>query len=140
MRIRVEITPESLIRAIRSKGNDATNLRDAVHEAHHALSAKVVGPWDRENIHRHVMRMGRGHAAFDEITARAVEQMVCHDFGIDCGSVEKWAHIACMEAIKSNIAYPSLTWFVDRVNECMKRGETRSAADWIVLLGILPSQ
>jgi hypothetical protein len=86
------------------------------------------------------MQMGCGEAASDEIMARAVEQIVCRDFGVDCGSVESWATVACMEAIKSGIKYPSLSWFVDRVNEYMKSNEARIAANLVVQLGILRSR
>ena len=33
----------AIIAAIRANGSDATTLRDAAHEAHHALVAKVPG-------------------------------------------------------------------------------------------------
>jgi len=42
---------DALILAIRARGSDTTNLRDAAHEAHHhALSAGVRGKWTRVNI------------------------------------------------------------------------------------------
>lgn len=128
-------TPELIIAAVQARGNDATTLRDAAHEAHHALSAGLDGPWDRESIHAAVMAMGRGEAAADEIMARAVEQIVCRDFGIDCGSVKDWAMYACIESIKSGIAYPSLNWFVERVNDYMKTRAAREAADRVIALG-----
>lgn len=127
-------TPEALIAAIRKRGNDATDLRDAAHEAHHALSAGVRGPWDRESIHRAVMAMGRADAAGDEIMARAVEQIVCADLGVTTDSIEKWAFWACMEAIKSGIRYPSLDWFCDAVRAAMKSPEGRRAADRVMAL------
>jgi len=82
------------------------------------------------------MAMGRSEAAVDEIMARAVEQIVCRDLGVDCGSVEQWGAFACIEAIKSGIAYPSLEWFVERVNDYMKSRAAREAADRVIALGV----
>lgn len=128
-------TPETLIAAVQARGNDATTPRDAAHEAHHALSSGLDGPWDRERIHAAVMAMGHGEAAADEIMARAVEQIVCRDLGVDCGPVKDWAVFACIEAVKAGIAYPSLNWFVERVNDYMKSRAARKAADRVIALG-----
>lgn len=138
MRVAIELSAESVVRAVQNLGSDARDLRDAAHEAHHALSCGLTNPWERERIHRAVMRRGRAEAAINEIEARAVERIVCAEFGIDCGNVEQWAAIACMEAIKSGIRYPSVAWFSDRVRDYMKRPEMRSAADRIIRLGIIP--
>lgn len=81
------------------------------------------------------MKMGRAEAAADEIMTRAVEQIVCRDLGVDCGFVEQWGAFACIEAIKSGIAYPSLEWFVARVRDYMKTNAAREAADRVIALG-----
>jgi len=94
---------QAIIDAVRARGNNPRNLRDAAHEAHHALDAKVRGKWDRENIHRHVRRMGNGRAALSEIMARAVEQIVCARCGVDPGGdVDHWALMSAMESIKND--------------------------------------
>lgn len=129
------VTAEQLIAAVRSNGNDPRDLRDAAHEAHHALEAKVKrGKWDRETIHRAVMKMGLGRAVQSEIMARAVEQIVCADLGVDCGTVEKWAMIACMEALKSRVQVPGLDWMVARIKAAVVSPEGRKAADAVLAL------
>lgn len=134
-------TAEQIIEAVQARGNDARGLRDAAHEAHHALEAKVpAGRWDRESIHRAVMRMGRGKAAASEVMARAVEQIVCADFGVDCGTVERWAFVACTEALKSGVAFPGVTWFADAVRGVMTTETARAAADSVIALAAKPLQ
>ncbi len=128
--------PETLIAIIRAHGNDAINLRDAAHEAHHAIEAGVpAGKWDRETIHRYVVRMGRADAARSEIRARAVEQIVCRRFGVDCGTVEKWALIAYMEAAKHRIPFfPSVEMVADLVTRAMAAPEAEAMADAVIAL------
>lgn len=131
----MSITSEQLIAAVRANGNDARDLRDAAHEAHHALEAKVKrGKWDRETIHCAVMKMGLGRAIQSEIMARAVEQIVCADLCADCGTVEEWAMVACMEALKSRIQVPGLDWMVARIKAAMVSPEGRKAADAVLAL------
>lgn len=128
--------PETLIAVIRAHGNDATNLRDAAHEAHHAIEAGVpAGKWDRETIHRYVMKMRQGDAARSEIRSRAVEQIVCRRFGVDCGTVEHWAFIACMEAMKYRIPFfQSVETVVDLVTRTMATPEAEAMADAVMAL------
>jgi hypothetical protein len=128
--------PETLIAVIRAHGNDATNLRDAAHEAHHAIEAGVpAGKWDRETIHRYVMRMRQGDAARSEIRSRAVEQIVCRRFGVDCGTVEHWSFIACMEAMKYRIPFfQSVDTVVDLVTRTMATPEAEAMADAVMAL------
>lgn len=128
--------PEALIAIIRAHGNDATNLRDAAHEAHHAIEAGVpAGKWDRETIHSYVMRMRPGDAARSEIRSRAVEQIVCRRFGVDCGTVEHWAFIACMEALKYRIPFfAEMGTVVDLVTRTMATPEAEAMADAVMAL------
>lgn len=129
------VTAEQLITAVRANGNDPRDLRDAAHEAHHAIEAKVKrGKWDRETIHRAVMKMGIGRALQSEIMARAVEQIVCADLGVCCGTVEHWAMIACMEAVKGRVAVPGFDWMVARIKSAMTTQEARKAADAVLAL------
>lgn len=125
---------DDLIAAVRARGNDATTLRDAAHEAHHALSAEVKGPWTRTNIDRHVQRKRRGWAVGDEALARAVEQIVCADLGVDCGSVEKWAMNSCMESIKIDRIDIPYELLLSAIQSAMKDGRGRAAADRVLAL------
>lgn len=129
------MTAADIIAAVRACGSDATDLRDAAHEAHHAIEAGVpAGQWDRETIHAAVMAMGRGKAAASEVMARAVEQIVCADLGVDCGAVEKWSFWACLEAVKSGTTFPGPTWFANAVRTVMATPSARAAADAVKAL------
>jgi hypothetical protein len=80
------------------------------------------------------MALGRGEAAANEIMARAVEQIVCRDLGVECWPIEYTAALACIESIKSGIGYPSASWFADRVRDYIKSKEARKAANQILAL------
>lgn len=129
-------TPESVIAAVRSMGSDACDLRDAAHEAYHAIRGGLrSGRWDRETIHRAVIRLEPADIACHELGARAVEQIVCARIGVDCGTVDSWAHVAWMEAFKSGVLmFPEGSWIADRVRERMTRPRFQRAADEILAL------
>lgn len=105
-----------IVAAVASRGSNPRDLRDAAHEACHALMFNVKpGTWDRETINGKIERTRNGHAMARimygrrfgvmidaEVIARAVEQVVCKRFGVDCGTVEEWAHIAWMEAMQNS--------------------------------------
>jgi hypothetical protein len=137
-----------IIDAVESRGNDPRDLRDAAHEACHALMFGVrPGQWDRETIHRAIKRRRNvvaesiygnrlGGMVDAEIVARAVEQVVCSDLGVDCGSIETWAHVAWMEAWKgSGISLPTDSWLTDRIRRAMAKDDrVRSLADKVIAL------
>lgn len=130
-------TPAEIIAAVQSHGSDAQDLRDAAHEACHAIDAKLRGLWERERIHRALSRKygNRGSLVFAEVRARAVEQIVCTDLGVDCGTVERWAHVTFLETLKNmQILLPSAEWFVDCVKRDMERTGARLAADAVLAL------
>lgn len=136
-------TPEAIIAAVRSRGSDADDLRDAAHEAYHALRAGVrPGRWGRESIHRAILRGKRSgflsprhDLASHEIGARAVEQIVCARFSVHCGAIESWAHISWMEAHKSRVLmFPPDGWIAERVREWMTKPRIIAAADEIIAL------
>lgn len=134
-------TPADIVAAVRARGSDTDNLRDAAHEAHHAIEAGVPeGQWDRESIHVAVMAMGRGKAAASEVMARAIEQIVCADLGVDCGEIEKWALKACFEAVKSGVAFPGPTWFANAVRVVMGTASARAAADAVLALAVVTAE
>lgn len=137
-------TKEEIIAAIRARGNNATDLRDAAHEAHHALQFDVKpGKWNRETIHRAIVKGGRrafGEAVFDEIRARAVEQIVCADYGVETGaSLEAWAMTSFMEAGKnSGIWTPSDFDWAGKIRERMATPAARADADRVIALASVP--
>lgn len=134
------VTPEVLIAAIRANGNDATELRDAVHEAHHALeSGTPRGRWDRETIHRHVTKMGRGRAAASEVMARAVEQIVCRRLGVVIDPIDKWSLISCMEAISHRIPFLDYEQMLAATKRALDSVAAQRAADAVMGLAFLPA-
>jgi hypothetical protein len=139
-----EVTPKELpldaavlLAAIRAKGSDATTLRDAAHEACHALQWGVKKRWTRGNIHARKPKRNRlfGDCGIrDEITAR-VEQLVCAHFGVDCGTVEKWAMVCWMETLKNEgIRLPPGNWLVEHIKEAMAGSSARRLADQILAI------
>lgn len=89
-------------------GNDARDIRDAAHEAHHALDVGMNGkPWTRDNIHEALQASAekRGRAALAsmlsfELDARAVEKLVCVAIGLEYDD-EHWQHIMWMETLSN---------------------------------------
>lgn len=135
--IALDERPERIIAAVRARGSDATDLRDAAHEAHHALTAGLRKKWDRESIDRAICRKFQrpGAAASEEILARAVEQLVCADLGVDCGTIDHWAFICCMEAAKFGQPFMRPTEAKEAIERRMKSKEARAAADKVIALG-----
>lgn len=131
------VKTSDIIAAIRAQGNNASDLQDAAHEAHHALDAGVPeGQWDRTTIHRYVADLGPDAATASEVMARAVEQIVCADMGVDCGPPESWAIMSCLEAAKLGMPLPSVDAFLARVREAMVSPEARAAADRVMALAL----
>lgn len=110
---RIELTPQEqgeratkLIEIIRARGSDAEDLRDAAHEAHHALDTGLERKWTRDNIHAAIMRKaGPGRRALTELVsfefdARAVEWIICERFGV-LYEPAKWADITFWETVKN---------------------------------------
>lgn len=93
------------MQAIRSRGSDSNELRDAAHEAAHAIQAGLRPPWTRDRVHDAVSAFGHGNVAemlASEVLARAVERIVVvRVLGADQYDAEKWAAIALMEAMKT---------------------------------------
>jgi hypothetical protein len=128
------VNAAALLSAIQSRGSDATDLRDAAHEACHALQWKVTKRWTRDNIHAKKPKRP-GFGVGDEIVARAVEQLVCRELGVDCGPVSKWAHVCWMETLKNErISLPTGDWLETRINEAMTGREANKLAAAVLAL------
>ena len=134
----VTVCAETLLAAIRAKGSDATTLRDAAHEACHAIQWNVKRKWTRENIHakkRKPHRIFGDMGVMDEIDARAVEQVVCSRLGVDCGSVEKWAQVCWMEMFKNErISLPVGDWLEKQIRSRMETEAVSRLADRVMAL------
>lgn len=130
-------TAEDVILAIRARGSDATDLRDAAHEAWHAIEAAIPeGQWDRNTISARVKRKGRGWAAASEVKARAVEQIVCQRMGVPAGrhKLEDWVGTSCMEAIKFREPFLPYTDALAAVKRYMASKDVQKDADTIIAL------
>ena len=124
----------TLVDAVRAKGSDAGDVRDAAHEACHALRWGVSKKWTRDNIHARKPK-NRSEGVRDEILARAVEQLVSADLGYDCGTVEHWATVCWMETIRNEgISLPVGDWLEKAIRSCMASKEARRWADRVLAL------
>lgn len=93
--------PHPLVLLAHARGNHPSDLRDAAHEAFHALSVGLEEDWDRETIHEALVeRFGGAELWLHELQARAVEQLVCAEFGVETNPIEHWVHWSILEAIK----------------------------------------
>lgn len=135
------ISPETFVAAVRAKGSDAADVRDAAHEACHAISWKVPAPWTRDNIHA---RKPEDHRIFgampgvrEEVLARAVEQIVCEELGVDCGGVAKWAMVCWMEMLKNErVELPTDGWLEKEIQEAMRGERAKAMAAQVLKLAI----
>jgi hypothetical protein len=91
---------ESLLRALNAKGVDMSDLRHCIHEASHALDAKLRGTWSNKAVDDAMRRIGPVRAAASEIFARAIEQIVCAALGVETKSLDYWIGMSCREAAK----------------------------------------
>lgn len=123
------MTSEQFIAAVRSMGCVPRDLRDAAHEAHHAIIGKAKN-WTREGIHGALCKkLGPAERIADEILARAVEQLVTKEItGEACGRVEHWAMWMCMEAIKDGIHGVEPSFAAKAIRSAMDSKEGRAAA------------
>lgn len=139
-------TAQDIIRAIRDRGSDADTLRDAAHEACHALEFSVPeGEWDRDSIDNYaqsaIQKKGREARVFalrSEILARAVEQLVCRAVGAECPAVEACALVACKEALTIDRVMIDPQLFVVGVKNCMGSVEAKKMLDRVLALPAAP--
>ena len=135
-------TAAAVIAAARARGSNAADLRDAAHEACHALDAGLETGWDREAIHEALRRRHSVVVEFfqAEVLARAVEQVVCADLGVDPGmSVEAAAMLAMLEAIKRDSPYTEPSTMAKLVTATMNSTRARAMADRVIALATTPS-
>ena len=140
----MKITADELIAAIRARGSDARDLRDAAHEAHHAILHVKRGPWTRAAIDKAVQTAYRKSFSYsfklcEEIDARAVEQVVCADLGVACWTVKHAAMVMIMECIKiDRVAGLELDQIVTSVRRRMVAPAIRKHADAVIALASQP--
>jgi len=136
------VKASAVIAAVRARGSDASDVRDAAHEAYHALQSRLRGKWTRARIHDAVRRQARRERVLGErsvlvhheVYARAVEQLVAAKCGVDPGSVEQWALISVLEAAGSGIQIESIEWFIGKVRKAMESTSAKTVATRILAL------
>lgn len=96
------MTKDQVVEAVRARGSNARDLRDAVHEAYHAVSVGAED-WDRDALMdvlaRKYSRANRSEALLNELEARAAEWAACDVNGVEY-DVRHWVATMCMEAVK----------------------------------------
>ena len=129
----------AFLEVVRARGNDARDVRDAAHEACHALQAGLEHEpsWDREVVHRALVRAtgGRSLLVRAEILARAVEQLACRELGVDAGDVKHWAFLSGMEAIKFGLPFVEPTAATEAILRCMEGEEAAAMVKRVLSLG-----
>lgn len=132
-------TARRIIAAVQARGSDAEDLRDAAHEAVHVLLGDLSS-WGRNDIGRSLVRRlgtfyGRSEVTGEEITARAVEAIVCERLGVE-HSIERFTGVTLLEAIHNGVNIPvSDAEFAGFVRTRMTRPEAKALADRIISLG-----
>jgi len=88
-----------LIAAVRARGATPRDLRDAAHEAAHALRTGLDVPWTRDRIHDAVLVAASEPSELlaAELEARAVELLVCRQLG-EPYQLEHWAAVCLRES------------------------------------------
>lgn len=127
----------ALVRALRARGVDETDdLRHCVHEASHALDAKMRGPWSNEAVSDAMRRIGPGRAARSEILARAVEQIVCKALGVETRSLDTWVGTSVMEAIKFRDPFFDYATAIAAAKRTLEMPEAKTRAAEILALDV----
>lgn len=130
---------ENLIATVCAYGGKTDDLRDAAHEACHALELNVpAGQWDRDSIHEVVRRLPKQRLAATEVRARAVEQLVCTMFGVDAGDIEFWACITVMEGVRGGlIMFPAASTVAQWIRDDMQSAAAKDLAVRVAALGVI---
>ena len=141
-------TPAEVVATVRAHGSNARDLRDAIHEAAHALQVGLTPPWGREMVHKALAEHARADlctsrpevalAAY-EVQARAVERLACEGFGIPYDP-EEWALVAILEASRDGVMglMPMTTW-IAMVDAHLPRAATAELLAQILALRGGPS-
>lgn len=114
---------EHIVARVRERGSDTDNVRDAAHEASHALEYGVRF-WDRESIHATLRKQKPVKQGVSEVFARAVEAEIC----LLCEepyNQDEFLLLAQIESIKgSGIQLPDN--FKDLVEEARKTPQVQN--------------
>lgn len=129
---------KKLLAALQAKGVETDDLRYAVHEAVHALSAVLKPPWTVARVSSAMTRWRtrgrRAEACANELQARVVETIVCERMGVTIKDIEQRIGISCMESSKFGEAFFS---YDDALNIAKKKLANPGADDVRLVAKIL---
>jgi hypothetical protein len=133
----VKATADKVVEAVRRLGNNARDLRDAAHEACHAIDGRVPhGKWKRDTIHQYLNKrkvLGVSGLVYYEVRARAVEKLVCEHFDV-AYEVEEWVNVACLEAAGYGFMLKP-SWLTEQVCSASTRDKVKDMVAQILKLG-----
>ena len=101
-------TAKRILAATRRRGvvpYEPGDVRYATHEACHGIEL-ALDDWDVDTVHFALAEHRIGDRVVLECRARAVEQIVCARLGVPTASIEHWAFITSMEALRNRIDVP----------------------------------
>lgn len=137
-----KVIARKVLTEVRRRGSDAIDLRDASHEASHALEFDLRGKWSRDRVHAAVIKRGRGSRFLSgalivksEIKARAVEQIVCSRLGVPVESVEVFAGVALLEMGITFGSCPPEAVFIKMIRQSMIDPGVITLAERVIALG-----
>lgn len=123
-----------LLQALRERGIVSQDLRQAVHEACHALDFDLKPPWTRPRVSAAMDRpdmVGQARAEASEVLARAVERIVCLRYGVHIADVESLASKSSQEFWKDGLTVDA-TRLAARISVCAGSKHAAEMADRVV--------
>lgn len=135
------VTAASFCAAAHAAGVDGEdNVRHIAHEVCHALEWELRQPWTNDRVHRASRRMIPSERIASEVTARAVERIVCERLGVspDNGwykGIESWAAITLIESARNGLnAGITVAEFSDAVRSAMVDSDVLALADRVLAI------
>lgn len=125
---------EGVVAWARAQGSDTREVRDAAHEASHAVELRV-NDWHRESIHAAVMELPPVERARTEVEARAVEQLVCEALGVH-HEWDGFLALCAIEATRSGVVFPNLETLKRMVATVKRAPQVVRRAEWILREGL----
>jgi hypothetical protein len=130
--------PHPLIAYCNARKSGSRSVRDAAHEAFHALTVGEKKNWSREHIHRKLLRkFGKGNGArlwLHELKARAVEQLVCKKLEVEIDDLDHWVMMSCIEAIKNGLPQGDPDQSVKYAKDFLQAKDVIEAAEGVLAL------
>lgn len=135
------VTEESFLNAVSRRGCIARDVRDAAHEAAHALDVGLRVRWTRDRVHDALVRKFTQDWRYirSEVEARAIEQIVCTRLAVVTKPVEYWADRAVMESGHFGEKMLPYDKLVKAINMAIAAPDVIAKAERVLALGEVPS-